>query len=375
MTKKIFILEPSLPGHGGNFTKLLSNSFSQDQEVSIATYYNDFNYLFIQKYIDNSKIKQVYFLSELIDRYKFPTPIKKYIPLLYAIEKYIFLLFIVVRFRPDIVMIPSIDGILYLAFLLKPLLWVLGRKTKIHGFLASYKYYYTQIGFFKKFLFEVGIRCFDRILINDEFFAEHLQVSGYNNIQYMPDPVEHFSLNTDKEQLKLKWNLPTNGYLVGMTGIIDSRKGADLIIKATLEVKRDDISFVLAGSVSSDIKKLLDNHTNSRIIIIDNFLEMQEMHEIITCLDLMLLPYRNSHFGIASMLLRAIECATPALVSNYGWLEKMSKTFDGIYSFEDEQDFFNKIREIEAIILNYQQKNENDFSTQNSIDSFLSAWI
>ena len=75
------------------------------------------------------------------------------------------------------------------------------------------------------------------------------------------------------------------------------------------------------------------------------------------------------------MLLRAIECATPALVSNYGWLEKMSKTFDGIYSFEDEQDFFNKIREIEAIILNYQQKNENDFSTQNSIDSFLSAWI
>jgi hypothetical protein len=365
MTKKIFILEPSLHGHGGNFVRLLSQAFSEYEEIRIATYHNDFNYLFIQKYIDNSKIKPIYFLTDIMNRWKFPN----------AIEKYSFLLFIIVRFRPDIVMLPSIDGMIYLAFIFKPLMWLLGRKTKIYGFLASYKYYYSQIGWLKKFLFEVGIRCFDKILINDEFFAKHLQISGFDNVQYMPDPVEHFSLNTDKEQLKLKWNLPTDGYLVGMTGGINSRKGADIIINASSKMQRDDITFVLAGSVDDEIKNLLDKNTNTQLIIIDSFLDIQEMHEIITCLDLVLLPYRNVHFGIASILLRAIACNRPALVSNYGWLEKMSKNFEGIYSFTSQEDFMDKIQDIEKIILNNRQKIETECYTKDSIDNFLSAWI
>jgi glycosyltransferase involved in cell wall biosynthesis len=379
MSEKIFILEPRLNGHCGNFTRLLSQSFSQkNQEVSIATYENEFNHFFIQNNIDKEKIKDIYFLKNLMPKFNLvnaPNLIKKISFLPYIIEKFIFLLYIIIRFRPSIVMLPSIDGLVYLGTFFKPLIWILGNKTKIYGFLASYKIFYTKTSFFIQKIFDISLLSFDKVLINDEFFAAHLQNSGFDNIKYMPDPVENFILNTETEQLKIKWHLPIKGYIVGMTGMIDPRKGADIIIRTTSEVKRNDITFVLAGTISNGIKDLLKIHnTNPNLITISHFLSLQEMHEIITCFDLVLLPYRNIHFGIASMLLRAMACNRPVLVSRYGWLEKMAEKFDSIYSFEGEQDFIDQIENLEDIIFNNHKEFAKNY-TEKSIEDFINAWI
>ncbi|MEB3122099.1 MAG: glycosyltransferase [Snowella sp.] len=378
MSEKIFILEPRLNGHCGNFTRLLSQAFSQkNKEVSIATYENEFNHFFIQNNIEREKIKDIYFLKNLMPKLNFlnvPSLIKKISFFPYIIEKFIFLLYIIIRFRPTIIMLPSIDGLIYLGSFFKPLIWILGNKTKVYGFLASYKIFYTKTSFLRQKIFYISLFSFDRVLINDEFFASHLKFSGFSNIQYMPDPIEDFCLNPNTKQLKLKWNLPINSYIVGMTGVIDYRKGSDIIIRATSEIKRDDITFVLAGKISNEIKDLLGtHHISTNLIVIDRFLSLQEMHEIITCFDLVLLPYRNIHFGIASMLLRAMSCNTPALVSKYGWFEKMSEKLDSVYSFEGEQDFVHQIQNIENIILN----NHKDFAshyTEQSIKDFIDSW-
>jgi hypothetical protein len=379
IAQKIFILEPRLNGHCGNFTRLLSQAFSQNnQEVSIATYGNEFNHFFIENNIDKEKIKDIYFFKNLMPKLNFvnaPSLIKKISFLPYIIEKFIFLLFIIIRFRPSIVIIPSIDGLIYLGVFFKPLIWILGNKTKIYGFLASYKIFYTKTSFFIQKIFDISLLSFDKVLINDEFFAAHLQNSGFDNIQYMPDPVENFILNTETEQLKIKWQLPIKGYIIGMTGMIDHRKGADIIIRTTSEIKRDDITFVLAGTVSNEIEDLLKIHSvNTNLITINRFLSLQEMHEIITCFDLVLLPYPNIHFGIASMLLRAMACKTPALVSKYGWLEKMAEKFDSIYLFEGEQDFVNQVQNLENIILNNHKNFANDYANK-SIEGFINSWI
>lgn len=361
---KVFILEPSLQGHGGNFTKILSQAFCQKQEVSIAVYANEFNLFFIRNYLEKTKINHVLFLTDLMQKLHFPN----------VINKFVFLLYIITKFSPDILILPSIDGMIYLIPFFRPLIWLLGYKTKIYGFLASYKYYYIPISFLKKRLFEIGLSCIDKVLINDIFFAEYLTKAGFKTIQYMPDPVENFCLNTDIKQLKLKWNFPSSSYLVGMTGAIDSRKGADRIIHASSQIKREDIYFILAGKMSDEIRQLLKtDKSSSNLIIIDKFLSLEEMHEIITCLDLILLPYRKSHFGIASMLLRAMACHRPALVTKYGWLEKMSEKYDGIHSFEGEQDFLDKINDVESIIDN--NKNTKHNAINNSIQDFISAWI
>lgn len=381
MKKNIFILEPSLDGHYGNFTKLLSEAFSQNHEVNIATSSNEFNKFFIDKYIDKSRIKNIYFLTYLKQKIKLKNKIINSIPALTNdIEKFIYLLYIIIRFRPDIIMLPTIDGMVYLAPFFKPLIWMLGRKTMIYGFLVSYKIYYdyNNVSFLKKILFKKGLFVFDRVLINDKFFAKYLQESGFKTVHYMPEPIEDSILTTDINQLKLKWNLPTDGYLIGMTGVIDSRrKGSDIILRAASEVKRDDIHFVLAGDCSNEIMELLKIHNISKnLIVINRYLTPQEIHEIITCFDLVLLPYRKLHFGIASMLLRTMACNRPALVSKYGWLEKMSEKFDSIYSFEEEQDFFNQIQNIENIVLNYDYDKifENNY-TKNSIEGFINSWI
>jgi hypothetical protein len=74
------------------------------------------------------------------------------------------------------------------------------------------------------------------------------------------------------------------------------------------------------------------------------------------------------------MLLRAMACNRPALVSKYGWLEKMAEKFDSIYSFEGERDFIDQIENIENIIFN----NHKEFAkhyTEKSIEDFINAWI
>ena len=81
MSEKIFILEPRLNGHCGNFTRLLSQAFSQkNKEVSIATYENEFNHFFIQNNIERENIKNIYFLKNLMPKLNFvnvPSLIKK----------------------------------------------------------------------------------------------------------------------------------------------------------------------------------------------------------------------------------------------------------------------------------------------------------
>jgi glycosyltransferase involved in cell wall biosynthesis len=383
IAQKIIILEPSLSGHCGNFTRLLSQAFSQDnQELSIVTYGDEFNHFFIQNNIDKEKVKNIYFLPNLIPKLNLlndpnlPTLIKQ---IIFIPEKFIFLLYVIIRFRPNIIMFPSIDGLIYLGLFFKPLIWILANKTRIYGFLASYRNFYTKTSFLNRKIFNIGLLSFDKVLINDEFFASNLKLSGFSNVEYMPDPVENFSLNTDTNQLKLKWHFPIKGYVVGMTGIIDHRKGADIIIRSLSEVKRDDITFVLAGTISKEIKELLKIHNvNTNLITIDRFLTLEEMHEIITCFDLVLLPYRNSHFGIASMLLRAMACNRPALVSKYGWLEKMAEKFDSIYSFEGEEDFIHQIKNIEDMTFNNHNYNNKEFAkyyTEKSIEDFINSWI
>ena len=120
------------------------------------------------------------------------------------------------------------------------------------------------------------------------------------------------------------------------------------------------------------------HNVNTNLITIDRFLTLEEMHEIITCFDLVLLPYRNSHFGIASMLLRAMACNRPALVSKYGWLEKMAEKFDSIYSFEGEEDFIHQIKNIEDMTFNNHNYNNKEFAkyyTEKSIEDFINSWI
>ncbi|MFB2737307.1 glycosyltransferase [Umezakia ovalisporum] len=372
MIKKVFILEPSLKGHAGNFTKILAQEFSEAHNVTIALYEDEFNQEFLHKYKETLKNTNFYFLPRFFE--KLPNSLlKKFI---YVLKKFIYIIFLLIKFRPDVIMLPSIDGMVYLALVFKPIIWLLSPRLQVFGFLASYKYFYVNLPKVKKWLFEQGITCFNRVIINDEFFNNYLVQRGYSNARYINDPVEDISFPESCEQLRHKWDFPRDSLLIGMTGGIDYRKGADIIVKVSQELQREKVHFVLAGSVYSDIREILDKGQNDKLIVIDRFLDIEEMHEIISCFDLVLLPYRNYHFGIASILLRAIACNKPSLVSAFGWLERMASLYPAnIFTFNSYEDLLQQLRTVDKKLLHQTDCSiVKDKYIYQSINKFSQAW-
>lgn len=144
------------------------------------------------------------------------------------------------------------------------------------------------------------------------------------NWSLMPDPVERPEPLTTA-QARARLGIPEDGRAVGCAGVIDRRKGADLLINAFASARRSEHDrLLLVGPQEPFIREFLaGQHAElvrlGKIISIDRFVAPADLAASICAMDLVATPYPK-HLASASIVIRAAAAGRPVLGASFGWV-------------------------------------------------------
>jgi hypothetical protein len=171
--------------------------------------------------------------------------------------------------------------------------------------------------------------------ILDPIVYDQLQKNGgaaAKRFKLMPDPVE-VSESTDRAAARTRLGIPIDGEIIGCVGIIDERKGMNLLIDAFAAANfGPNVRLLLAGKHSIPIQKSLSGPYASlvqqgRIISINKTLETPSMLDALVAMDLVAALYPR-HIGSASIAIRAAAARRPVLANDFGWLGNIIPRFN-----------------------------------------------
>jgi len=233
------------------------------------------------------------------------------------------------RHRPDHVIIPYGDGLSQVARFARatPLFRKAGTEYEVlmlrGGFAYRTRQTWRQRLADEAGLLSLGLAPWDIVHYLDPIPYDFIQRRGgmlARRVDLMPEPVES-SPPVEQSSARRQLGLPDNGFLFCVPGVIDARKGVDLLLPAMQAVP--DATLLLAGPVSSDIRKLLAGTYRpqvaaGRIHVIDRYLT-DELPLAIAASNVVCTPYPN-HVGPASIAVRAAAAGRPVLSSSDGWL-------------------------------------------------------
>ncbi|MBC23718.1 MAG: hypothetical protein CMJ32_07365 [Phycisphaerae bacterium] len=202
--------------------------------------------------------------------------------------------------------------------------------------------YPTATGFgdrMKRLLFRrlARKRGFTALHLDDEYLYDFARVidpgPSATEMVLTPNPIELRPLEPDTAlEARKRLGLPEQGRIVSLTGMIDSRKGADLLIRAFAEHHRRadaaDSHLVLGGPHDDRIKAVLEEpgiarlKTDGHIICQDRFFSADEMFDVAAASTLVTAPYPN-HSGRSSIILWAAAAGRPSLGVDRGCIDRV----------------------------------------------------
>lgn len=144
-----------------------------------------------------------------------------------------------------------------------------------------------------------------------------------SHFELVPHPVD-VPIPMSKADARGALGLPTDGRIVGCVGVLDERKGIDLLLRAFAASRLGSTDrLLLVGRMSGAIEQLVAGEYSSlvsqgRLILRNRFVSDAEMAAAIGAMDLVCTPYR-SQYGVASIILNASAMGRPVLSSAVGW--------------------------------------------------------
>lgn len=145
-----------------------------------------------------------------------------------------------------------------------------------------------------------------------------------------------------KEEIRKKYNIPNNAFLICYVGRHNEVKGYDILKEIAKKVLKDnkDIYFIIAGKEGPLYK--IEN---------EKWIEVgwtNDPHSIIGASDLFILPNRETYFDL--ILLEVMSLGIPILASYTGG-NKYFKKYEnsGIQFFKNEQDAITKIMNLSKL--------------------------
>lgn len=249
------------------------------------------------------------------------------------------LLKLLMKTDADMVWIPYLDDVFYvfgiIGIVLKKIGW---RFPAMHGILmyCGFAHSKRQGGRLRK-IKELICRSiikfgpFSRVFLIDDVAFQYLNLRmNTNRILNCPDPAEKFEFES-AVSFRGKLKIPCDAKVIGAFGLLDKNKGIDRLVCSFLNRKKSDREYLLLmGRLEHELEisltKMIRDGGNQRIIIVNRFVDEQELLEGMATIDVVavLYPY---HLTSASFLVRAAAAGKPILASNVGWIGSVMKKY------------------------------------------------
>lgn len=374
---KVLVFEHCLQvtGHRIPYASLTALSYVGDNDVIVGLPSN------VQ---DNEVVKQYIKPPITVDYYQTTAKQK---PLSRALEARRCLNRLIKRHQPELIAIPTADGIglvlglynlLGLASNLRSIkvdacLMRGGGATSNNSFLSrtatNIKWWVTRKG------------PWQRLMLIDPKAWSLLPPDQKHSILVCPDPVPE-RVPVSKAEARQILGIPSEGRLIVSLGRQDLRKGVDFLLAAfqAAELKETD-RLLLMGKLAPEIKPLLQEallseQMRDRIITADRYVSDEEFGLAIDASDIVAIPYRSANQP-SGVVCRALVWNRPILATNRGWFKWTIDEFGAGFGTNPENTL-QFAHDIETSLNSCLQFHVNEkgkqFAAFNSKANYLSTW-
>jgi glycosyltransferase involved in cell wall biosynthesis len=268
----------------------------------------------------------------------------------------------VARHKPQRVLVPLGDGILPLLGIYASLgRWCVPEQIHVEFALIRANFSYPARSTLERARFwakELAIAApigQDMLLLIDPVAFENIRARGSSlagKIRLVPEPLDDFE-PVGKAEARRRLGIPENGRYIGCTGLLDTRKGIDHLIRgfAAANLAGTD-RLLLAGVVDKEVAGLVGGKINElaaqgRFTIMDRYLSDEELNLAICAMDVVAATYWTGHRAPSGIVNRAAVMGRHVLASRFGWSDFMVPEF-GLGTLTDVNDpkkFANDIAE------------------------------
>lgn len=168
---------------------------------------------------------------------------------------------------------------------------------------------------------------FDTLFCLDPFSVPHVQkLSRKAHAVVLPDGVETTAPTASAAQVREELGVAPERRMLLLFGALARRKGIFKLLDALGQLTDslcERACVVLAGAVDPSERESLNraiatlSHRPLQIILCDDFITDQEMHNLFAATDVALLPYQH-HIGSSGVLIRAAAVPVPVIGADYG---------------------------------------------------------
>ncbi|MGL4513273.1 MAG: hypothetical protein ACRCT8_09310 [Lacipirellulaceae bacterium] len=234
--------------------------------------------------------------------------------------------------------------------------------------------------------------------------GKHLVLRGPWRVLHVLDPLPYFPLSNTAaarsgrvrlipeaveplEQVPARdarraLGLPAEGRWMAVTGMQDSRKGSDKLVRAFLASGApDDARLLLAGKLSREFSDELhregaDALRSGRIAVIDRYLSEEEHALALNAGEMVVSPHPDA-VGSSGLLVRAAALRKPVLASDFGWVGWATRTFGlgRTVNVSDRAAYAEAIRAFFTDTPTFGNELTEPFQHYHRLDNHVAHWL
>jgi glycosyltransferase involved in cell wall biosynthesis len=189
---------------------------------------------------------------------------------------------------------------------------------------------------FFKTLCKIAFLAADCCTIYGKSFLKYAEKAGVpkKKIIILPTGVSKNKIPKSKD-IKTELNITKNDYIVLFVGLLNKRKGIDLIIKTAIKFKSSPIKFLIIGDgpYREKAEKLIMKYQlNEKVLLLGRKLDIQNYYHIA---DVFFLPSKGE--GFAGVLLEAMLYEVPIITSDIpGTIDLITHMKNGLLCKKDD---------------------------------------
>lgn len=169
-----------------------------------------------------------------------------------------------------------------------------------------------------------------------------------------------------KRELRIKYNLPTEAYIISHMGHLNEGRN----LKSLIPLQRNGNQVVVVGSSSTPLDALgtvniKQELLNEGVIILDGYID--KIQEIYQLSDLYIFPVvaKNSSIGMPLSVLEARACSIPVVSTDFGSLQHYLGSDYNSVVYSDPTNFLNVVNNIkEQPIAEYSKSKVADINSE-----------